>query len=88
MKWTVLGAAAVFAAGVTFAPVAAADPAAPADPGGPPPCPSGLLASVCEMLPMMPELDHDIDMSKQQPNAPTVDMEHLPPADVCTVACI
>ena len=61
-------------------------PAAPAlaDPGMPP---CGMLSPICNLVPTMPELDHDIDLTVQQPpvGAPS---ESLPPTDVCTVACI
>jgi len=55
-----------------------------AEPDGPPPC--GMLSVICNMLPMMPELDHDIDMSKNQPPAPPA--EDMAPADPCMLACI
>ena len=51
-----------------------------------PPC--GMLAPVCNMVPTMPDLDHDIDLTKQQPPGAGVDQENLPPPDVCAVACI
>ena len=56
-------ALALAAGGVTAAALFAAAPAA-ADPGMPP---CGMLAPVCNMVPTMPELDHDIDLTKQQP---------------------
>jgi hypothetical protein len=80
MKWSALGAAGVFAVAVVVAPAAGADPDAP------PPC--GMLSPVCGMVPMMPELDHDLDLTTQYPNGGGLDTEHLPPADVCAVACI
>jgi hypothetical protein len=55
-----------------------------ADPGMPP---CGMLSPVCNLVPTMPELDHDIDLTIHQPPAGTPS-EYLPPADVCTVACI
>ncbi len=75
---------AVAAGGVTAAALFAAAPAT-ADPGMPP---CGMLTPVCNMVPTMPELDHDIDLTKQQPPGTGVDQENLPPADVCAVACI
>ena len=77
-------ALALAAGGVTAAALFAAAPAA-ADPGMPP---CGMLAAVCNMVPTMPELDHDIDLTKQQPPGAGVDQESLPPPDVCAVACI
>lgn len=74
----ILGAA--LAAGSLFAAAQAT-----ADPGMPP-CP-GPLAFVCSLVPTMPELDHDIDMTKGQPAA-TVDTERMMPVDVCTVSCV
>jgi hypothetical protein len=76
---------ALAAGGVTAAALLAAAPAT-ADPGMPP-C-GGLLAQVCDMIPTMPELDHDIDLTKQQPPGTGVDQESLPPPDVCAIACI
>ncbi len=70
----IIGGAAV--AVVSAAP-AAADP-------GMPNC--GQLSFVCNMIPTMPDLDHDIDMTRGQPAMPPA--EDLPPADVCAVACI
>lgn len=40
------------------------------------------------MVPMMPELEHDIDLTQQQPDGGAIDIEHLPPADVCTLGCV
>ncbi len=78
-KFTVLGA--VAATGALFL----SSPAA-ADPNGPPPC-EGPLGFVCSMVPMMPELEHDIDLTQQQPDS-ALDLEHAPPADVCTLGCV
>jgi hypothetical protein len=80
MKWTVLSAAGVCAVALVLAPTAAADP-------GMPPC-DGLLATVCGMVPIMPELDHDIDLTKQYPSGGGLDQEHIQPPDVCSLACI
>lgn len=56
-----------------------------ADPGMPP-C-EGPMAFICSMVPTMPELDHDLDLTQQQPGA-TVNNEELPPADVCALSCV
>jgi hypothetical protein len=74
-----VAAGAVIAAALFTAAPATADP-------GMPPC--GMLAPVCNMVPTMPDLDHDIDLSKQQPPGTGVDQENLPPPDVCAIACI
>ncbi len=39
------------------------------------------------MVPMMPELEHDLDLTQQQPDG-ALDLEHAPPADVCTLGCV
>lgn len=70
------------AGGLAVGTLAVAAPAA-ADPGMPN---CGQLSFVCNMIPMMPELDHDVDMTKGQPAV--VPAEDLPPTDVCAVACI
>lgn len=79
-KMTVLGAVVAVSALFHSSPAAA-------DPNGPPPC-EGPLAFVCGMVPMMPELEHDIDLTQQQPDGGAIDVEHLPPADVCTLGCV
>lgn len=77
-KWAILGT--VAAAGALFL----SSPAA-ADPNGPP-C-EGPLGFVCSMVPMMPELEGDLDLTQQQPPA-TIDNEHQIPADVCAMGCV
>ncbi len=67
------------AAALALAAPATADP-------GMPPC-AGLLAAICNMVPTLPELDHDIDLTKNQPPA-NLDQERLPPAEVCTLGCV
>lgn len=61
-------------------------PVAPAlaDPGMPP---CGALSPVCNLVPTMPELDHDVDLTIHQPPVGAA-TEQLPPADVCTLSCI
>jgi hypothetical protein len=53
------------------------------------PCPL-TMALVCRFLPVAPNLDDDIDLTKQlppaDPSAPAPD--NLPPADVCAHDCI
>jgi hypothetical protein len=39
------------------------------------------------MVPMMPELEGDLDLTQQQPPA-TIDNEHQIPADVCAMGCV
>jgi hypothetical protein len=63
------------------APMASAD-------GGDDPC--ELAATfLCRFLPIAPELDGDVDLSKQLPPAdgPTVAVEPQIPADQCTPRC-
>ncbi|MBI3212878.1 MAG: fibronectin-binding protein [Mycobacterium sp.] len=79
----IIGTAAIAIAGGGIAALLLSAPAV-ADPGMPP-C-GGLLSQICNMVPMMPELDHDIDLTQNMPAAPNAD--ELPPADVCAVACI
>ncbi len=56
---------------------------------GPPKCDLA-LSFVCNMIPMAPELDHDVDLTQQlppvDPNAPLP--ETLPPLDPCSAGCI
>jgi hypothetical protein len=72
-----LGAATVFLSGTAHA-----------DPGGPPPC--GPLGIVCNLLPMAPELDEDVDLTQRYQPAPEelIDAENLPPVDVCAMGCV
>ena len=77
MRRLVIGAVGVVTAALCAAAPAAADP-------GMPNC--GQLSFVCNMIPTMPELDHDVDMTKGQPAMPPA--EDMPPTDVCAVACI
>jgi hypothetical protein len=48
------------------------------------------LTFICNIIPMAPELDHDVDLTDQQPpadpNAPNP--ETLPPLDPCSAGCI
>jgi hypothetical protein len=81
---SVAGTIALAVGGAAAAALFAAASAA-ADPGRPH---CGQLEFVCNMLPSMPEFDHDVDMTKLQPPGTGVEHENLPPVDVCTVACI
>jgi hypothetical protein len=71
----------LLAAQTIFAIPAAADPSDD-------PCPLALFF-VCRMVPLAPNLDGDLDLTKQQlpadPNAPAPDS--LPPADICACGC-
>jgi hypothetical protein len=53
------------------------------------PCPLA-VALVCRFLPVAPNLDGDIDLTKQLPPADPFARapDHLPPADVCAPDCI
>lgn len=80
-------AAYLLAGGLTIAALAFAAPAS-ADPGMPD---CGQLSFVCSLIPTMPDLDHDVDMTKMGPPGavPAAPLpEDLPQADICTVACI
>ena len=81
LKRTLIAAAGVLAAGTLFAIPASADP-------GDNPC--GLAINfLCRFVPVAPDLDHDIDLTQQQPvdpNAPPP--ESLPVADPCAAGCI
>lgn len=79
VRTLVLTAGGMVAAALLAAPPAAADP-------GMPDC--GQLAFVCNVIPTMPHLDHDVDMTGRQPPGAELELENLPPADVCALACI
>jgi hypothetical protein len=70
------------AAGLATAMPAAAQP-------GPPPC-EFALSFICNLVPMAPELDHNVDLTEQlppaDPNAPLP--ESLPPLNPCAAGCI
>jgi hypothetical protein len=66
----------VLAGGMLAAP-------APAEPM--PPCELA-LAFICGMLPAMPELDHDIDLTSDMP--PADQLPEAPIADPCAMGCI
>ncbi|MGV0790381.1 fibronectin-binding protein [Mycolicibacterium sp. XJ1819] len=63
-------------------------PTAGAQPPGPPPC-EFALSFLCNIIPMAPGLDHDIDLTEQAPVDPNAPLpESLPPADPCAAGCI
>jgi hypothetical protein len=81
LKRTVIGAAAALAA-ATFLAVPAS-----ADPGGSP-CELA-INFLCRFIPVAPDLDHDIDLTQQQPvdpNGPPPDS--VPAVDPCVAGCI
>lgn len=65
-------------AGATVAAPASAEP-------GMPPCELA-LAFICGMLPAMPQLDHDIDLTTELP--PADQLPEAPLADPCAMGCI
>jgi hypothetical protein len=79
---------AIIAAAATCAASVALAVPAPAQ-QGPPQCDLA-LSFICNMIPMAPELDHDVDLTQQlppvDPNAPLP--ETLPPLDPCSAGCI
>jgi hypothetical protein len=74
-----LCACGVAAMSMWLAAPAAADP----DPDVPPPCTLGFL---CGLVPAMPDLDHDIDLTKGQPPSPPDQETRI--ADPCFGGCI
>lgn len=77
-----IAVAAIWAAAVSLAAPAPAQQ-------GPPQCDLA-LSFICNIIPMAPELDHDVDLTQQlppeDPNAPLP--ETLPPLDPCSAGCI
>jgi hypothetical protein len=59
--------------------------AAPASAEPMPPC-EFALAFICGMLPAMPELDHDIDLTSELPPADA--LPDAPIADPCATGCV
>jgi hypothetical protein len=81
LKTTVVAATTALAAGLLFANPASAEP-------GDNPC-ELVISFACRFVPVAPDLDHDIDLTQQQPvdpNAPPP--ESLPVVDPCTAGCI
>ena len=82
LKRTVIAATAALTAGVLLAAPATAEP-------GDNPCELA-VSFLCQFVPLAPGLDHDVDLTQQQPpadpNAPPPDS--LPPVDPCASGCI
>lgn len=77
----VIAAAAALAAGTFLAAPASADT-------GDNPCELA-INFLCRIVPIAPDLDHDLDLTQQHPvdpNAPPPDS--LPPTDPCVAGCI
>jgi len=78
----VIATAAGLATGLMVATPASAEP-------GDNPC-EFAISFVCHIVPVAPDLDHDVDLTQQQPpadpNAPPPDS--LPVVDPCTAGCI
>jgi hypothetical protein len=81
LKKAMLIATSATAAAVFFAVPASAEP-------GGNPCELA-ITFLCKFVPIAPELDHDVDLTQQQPvdpNAPPP--ESLPVLDPCAAGCI
>jgi hypothetical protein len=78
----VIATAAALATGLMLATPATAEP-------GDNPCELA-ITFLCQFVPLAPGLDHDVDLTQQQPpadpNAPPPDS--LPAVDPCTAGCI
>jgi hypothetical protein len=85
-KW-IAATVAALVLGTAQVSTAASTPAS-ADPGD---SPCGLAVSfICRFVPLAPELDGDVDLTKQlpsvDPSAPPADS--LPPLDPCAFGCV
>lgn len=82
LKRTVIAATAALMAGLLLAAPATAEP-------GDNPCELA-VSFLCRFVPLAPGLDHDVDLTQQQPpadpNAPPPDS--LPVVDPCAAGCI
>jgi hypothetical protein len=82
LKRTVIATAAALAAGLLLSAPATAEP-------GDNPCELA-INFLCRFVPIAPDLDHDVDLTQQQPpadpNAPPP--ESLPVVDPCAAGCI
>ncbi len=82
LKKAIIAAVAMCGAAVALAAPAGAQP-------GRPPCDLA-LSFICNIIPMAPDLDQDVDLTQQfpaaDPNAPLP--ETLPPLDPCSAGCI
>lgn len=87
MLQRVIAVMAALATSLTVAVLSA--PTTGAQPPGPPPCELA-LSFLCHIIPMAPNLDHDVDLTQNEPpanpNAPLP--EEMPPADPCAAGCI
>jgi hypothetical protein len=81
LKKTLIAAAAALTTGLLLAAPATAEP-------GDNPCELA-VNFLCQFVPIAPDLDHDVDLTQQQPidpNAPPP--ESLPVVDPCAAGCI
>jgi hypothetical protein len=82
LKRTVIATAAALGAGLLLSAPATAEP-------GDNPCELA-INFLCRFVPIAPDLDHDVDLTQQQPpadpNAPPP--ESLPVVDPCAAGCI
>ncbi len=82
LKRTVIATATALAAGLLLSAPATAQP-------GDNPCELA-INFLCRFVPIAPDLDHDVDLTRQQPpadpNAPPP--ESLPVVDPCAAGCI
>jgi hypothetical protein len=82
LKRTVIAAVAALATGLLLSAPATAEP-------GDNPCELA-VNFLCRFVPIAPDLDHDLDLTQQQPpadpNAPPP--ESLPVVDPCAAGCI
>jgi hypothetical protein len=82
LKRTVIATATALAAGLLLSAPAIAEP-------GDNPCELA-INFLCRFVPIAPDLDHDVDLTRQQPpadpNAPPP--ESLPVVDPCAAGCI
>jgi hypothetical protein len=83
----ILTHAAALLLGMTLVSTVEATPA-DADPGGDP-CRFG-ISLVCAFLPIAPDLDGDVDLTKQLPaaNSAAPQISSLPPVNPCLHGCV
>jgi hypothetical protein len=82
----ILAHAAALLLSITLVPTAEAAPAGP-DPGDDP---CRLAISLCAFLPIAPDLDGDVDLTKQLPPgySPAPQISSLPPVNPCLHGCV
>jgi hypothetical protein len=87
-RWIRLAAATVIAGTGVASTALLPPPAVVADPADDP-C-SLAVSFLCRFMPMAPNLDGDVDLTKQQPPADPADPPTTAPpvADICTSGCI